>query len=308
MRLLVGAVRHRRAKAPASSANLGPGFDALAIALGLYVEVEVLDRPRGLAVVAQGEGSGLPGDGSHLAARVVAEVLGHDRFEVRVRSEVPVARGLGSSAALAVASAAAAGAGVPQEAFEHGYRVDGHPENAAAAAYGGLVAAAVAGGRPLARRLVLDPTLRFVVIVPERELATSHARGVLPEAVSLEDAAFNLGRMGLLVAGLADRAQLVPEAGEDRLHQAYRSSLFPQAEELLEALRSSGALTSCWSGAGPSLLGICEAGDEEQVAAGARAAMARLGVAGEVLVLEEDRAGVQVEEVAEGTGGRAGEL
>ncbi len=290
----VSPVTRRFARAPASSANLGPGFDTLAVALGLYVEVEVLDRPEGLAVVAEGEGSGLPGDGTHLAARVVSEVLGHDRFEVRVRSEVPVARGLGSSAALAVAAAAAAGAGVPEEVFEHGYRVDGHPENAAASAYGGLVTATVVGGRPVARRLALDPSLRFVVVVPDMELPTAHARGVLPEAVSLEDAAFNLGRMGLLVAGLADPAQLLAEAGDDRLHQAKRCSLFPEAQELLEGLRRAGALTSCWSGAGPSLLGICAAGDEGRVASGAHTLMQRLGVAGRVLVLEEDRAGVQV--------------
>lgn len=290
----MNGVRRRRARAPASSANLGPGFDALAVALGLYVQVEVVERPEGLAVVAEGEGSQLPQDASHLAAQVVSRVLGHDRFEVRVSSKVPVARGLGSSAALAVAAAAAAGARVPDEAFEHGYRVDGHPENAAASAYGGLVTAAVVCGRPLARRLSLDPTLRFVVVVPERQLQTSHARGALPEAVSLEDAAFNLGRMGLLVAGLADHRQLVAEAGEDRLHQPYRSGLFAEAGELLQALRSAGALTACWSGAGPSLLGICAAGDEQDVADAAREAMGRLGVAGSVLVLEEDRAGVQV--------------
>jgi len=293
-RRLVGEVRHRSARAPASSANLGPGFDTLAVALGLYVHVEVLDRPEGLRVATEGAGSDLPCDGSHLAARVVSEVLGHECFEVRVRSEVPVARGLGSSAALAVAAAAAAGAGVPEEAFELGYKVDGHPENAAASAYGGLVAAAVVGGRPVARRLSLDPRLRFVVVVPERELQTSHARGALPEVVTLEDATFNLGRMGLLVAGLADADQLVAEAGEDRLHQPYRSALFPEAGELLEGLRLAGALASCWSGAGPSLLGICTAGDEDNVAAAARSLMAESGVAGEVLVLGEDRSGVQV--------------
>jgi homoserine kinase len=285
----------RKARAPASSANLGPGFDTLAVALGLYVEVELQPRPQGLLVAAEGEGAHLPGGEAHLAARVAAEVLGHTRFELHVRSEVPVARGLGSSAALAVAAAAAAGSTTP---FEHGYRVDGHPENAAASAFGGLVAAAVVGEQPVARRLHLDPQLRFVVVVPDRELATAHAREVLPRDVPLDEAVFNLSRLGLMVAGLADLAQLLPDAGDDRLHQPARSALFEEADELLAGLRRAGALTSCWSGAGPSILGICAAGTEEDVAASARGLLAKLGVEGNVMALRADFAGVQVDEAS----------
>jgi homoserine kinase len=285
---------HRIARAPASSANIGPGFDALAVALKLYVEVELTPRPEGLVVVAEGEGAHLPGGPSHLAARVATEVLGHDRFELRVRSRIPVARGLGSSAALAVAAAAAAGAKDP---FAYGFAVDGHPENAAASAMGGLVTAAVVDGVPVARHLRLDPDIRFVAVVPDKQLATSRARGTLPAVVPHEDAAFNLGRLGLLVAGLADHTQLLVAAGDDRLHQAQRQSLFPQAPALLAGLREAGALTSCWSGAGPSVLGICARDDAAGVAASARSLMARLGLAGEVLVLEADLAGTVVQEI-----------
>ena len=284
----------RVARVPASSANLGPGFDTLAVALGLYVEVELRPREEGLLVVAEGEGAHLPGGASHLAAHVARDVLGHDRFELHVRSDIPVARGLGSSAALAVAAAAAAGAQCPDEAFEVGFRVDGHPENAAASAFGGLVAAAVVGGRPVARRLALDPGLRFVVVVPDRELSTREARQALPSSVQLGDAVFNLSRLGLLVAGLADRRLLIPEAGDDRLHQAARSALFGEAEALLVGLRRAGALTSCWSGAGPSLVALSDAGAAEGLCASARALMASLGVPGKALVLEADHAGAQV--------------
>lgn len=284
----------RVARVPASSANLGPGFDTLAVALGLYVEVELRPREEGLLVVAEGEGAHLPGGASHLAARVARGVLGHDRFELHVRSDIPVARGLGSSAALTVAAAAVAGAQCPDEAFEVGFRVDGHPENAAASAFGGLVAAAVIGGLPVARHLELDPELRFVVVVPDRELPTAEARQALPSSVPLGDAVFNLSRLGLLVAGLADRRLLVPEAGDDRLHQPARSALFSEAEALLVGLRRAGALTSCWSGAGPSLVALSDAGAAEGLCASARALMASLGVPGKALVLGADHAGVQV--------------
>ncbi len=285
----------RTAKAPASSANLGPGFDSLAVALGLYVEVAVSPRPQGLLVTAEGEGSELARGGEHLAAQVVCSVLGHDRAHVHVRSEVPVARGLGSSAALAVAAAAAAGAPEPLVA---GFAVDGHPENAAASALGGLVAAAVVEGSAVARRLRLDPALRFVVLVPERRLSTAAARKALPEHVSHVDAAFNLSRMGLMVAGLADADGLLAAAAQDRLHQAARSALFPESVPLLAGLLDAGALASCWSGAGPSLLGICHAGVAPAVATRTGEAMAALGVPGQVLVLEADRTGVVVTEEA----------
>ncbi len=284
---------HRIARAPASSANIGPGFDALAVALKLYVEVELTSRPGGLHVVTEGHGSHLPAGPSHLAAQVACEVLGHDRFELRVRSQIPVARGLGSSASLAVAAAAAAGAKDP---FAYGFSVDGHPENAAASAMGGLMVAAVVDGAPVARHLRLDPDIRFVVIVPDKQLATSRARGTLPEMVPHEDAAFNLGRLGLLVAGLADHTQLLAAAGDDRLHQDQRRSLFPEAPQLLAGLREAGALTSCWSGAGPSMLGICDVDDAGAVAVSARSLMARLGLDGEVLELEADLEGTVVQE------------
>ncbi len=276
-------------RAPASSANLGPGFDALAIAVGLYVEVEAV--PAGaLALTATGEGAELASDPSdHLAVRVIREVAGHDRFAVRVDSQIPVGRGLGSSAALAVAAAAAAGSDDPLGVAA---RVDGHPENAAASVLGGLVAACMVDGRPVARKLSLDPGLSFVVVVPDRPLPTAEARAALPRTVPLADAAANLGRMGLMIAGMADRSQLIAEAASDRLHQGSRTPLFPESVELLSALVEAGALASAWSGAGPSMIGMCDAGRSAAVAAALSRTMGELGLAGRVLVLEADTCGL----------------
>jgi homoserine kinase len=283
-----------KARAPASAANLGPGFDALALAVACYVEVTV-EPAGGLEVQTSGCGAELPADASHLAVRVATRVAGHDRLRVDVHSDIPVARGLGSSAALAVAAAAAAGAADP---FSYGVAVDGHPENAAASAFGGLVVAADVAGHPVYRGLALDPSLRFVFVIPDRMLPTEAARAALPRLVPHADAAFNLGRMGLLIAGLADHTLLLPAAGEDRLHQDARTSLFPDAPMIMDGLRGAGALTSCWSGAGPSLLAVCTASAASAVAEAARSSLERHGVAGEVRVLEADLGGVTVSRAA----------
>jgi homoserine kinase len=280
-----------RARVPASSANLGPGFDVIALALDLYVEVEVEPAAR-LSVRATGEGSDLAADATHLAASVAIDVAGHDRLSITVRSDIPVARGFGSSAALAVAAAAAAGSRDPLGVAA---RIDGHPENAAASVVGGLVAATTVKGAVRAVRMPLDIGLVFVALVPDRPLATSRARQALPLQVSRADATFNLGRLSLLLAGLADRSLLIREATEDRLHQDYRSPMFPEAPQLLSRLVDAGALAACWSGAGPSLLGICDGADGERVRAQAEALMKEMGVPGRAMIRRPDLEGLVVD-------------
>ncbi|HEX2039545.1 MAG TPA: homoserine kinase [Acidimicrobiales bacterium] len=278
------------ARAPASSANLGPGFDTLALALDLYVEVEVQPADE-LRVTAEGEGAELPHNEDHLAAQVVRRVLGHTDVAITVRSQIPVGRGLGSSAALAAATAAAAGADDPLAVAA---AVDGHPENAAASVLGGLVTATTVNERPVAARMPLDPDLAFVVLVPGRLLPTKRARAALPAQVPYQDATFNLGRMGLLLAGLADRRLLVHEATEDRLHQTARAPLFPEATHLLAGLVDAGALASCWSGAGPSLLGICDRHAAPRVRAAGDELLAAAGVAGKAVLLHADTEGLTI--------------
>ena len=259
------------------------------------MSVDIEEAPA-LRVHSEGEGAGLFDDASHLAARVAAQVLGHDHFAVTVRSQIPVARGLGSSAALAAAAAAAAGA---EDPFAVAASYDGHPENAAASVFGGLVAAGTVGARPVHAPLPLSEDLAFVVAIPERDLATPEARGVLPVTLPLADVVFNLGRMGLLVAGLADPDVLAPEAMDDRIHQPARTALFPEAPQLLHALVDAGALAASWSGAGPTLIGVVRAGAASSVMAGAQDALAAAGVPGRALVLQPDRRGIVYGDEAE---------
>jgi homoserine kinase len=149
-------------------------------------------------------------------------------------------------------------------------------------------------GCAVVRSLPLDPELRFVVLVPDLPLATTAARAALPATVPHGDAAFNLGRMGILIPGLADHRLLIPAATGDRLHQGPRSVLFDRADELLASLVDAGALASCWSGAGPSLLALATASTAGAVAQAARRLLAGAAVPGRVLDLTADLAGLTV--------------
>jgi homoserine kinase len=279
------------ARAPASSANLGPGFDTLAVALSLYVDVS-LELSDSLSIVSDGCGAGHFDDERHLGVRVAQSVLGHTNFAMSVTSSIPLSRGLGSSAALAVAAAAAAGAESP---LAIGAGIDGHAENAAASVLGGLVVASVSErDGVLARQLPLDDEWRFVVVVPDQELATVDARRVLPTQVSLVDAVHNLNSMGLLIAGLANHHEFVATSMDDTLHQPYRAGLLPFAAPLLALLRESGAAASCWSGAGSSMMALVTNDTADGVATAAKVFLHDQALAGEVHVLDVDRTGLVI--------------
>ena len=281
-----------RARCPASSANLGPGFDALALALNLYVEVEIVAADA-LSVTTHGAGAELPQDETHLAAIVARRVLGHDNIAITVRSDIPVARGLGSSAALAAAAAAAAAA---EDHHAIAPEVDGPAENAAASVLGGLVAATVIGGAPVARSLALDDRLAFVVLIPERRLSTKDARAALRAEVPLADAASNLGRLALLIAGFANADEFAANAMDDALHQPYRIPLFPESAFLMRGLREGGALGACWSGAGSTLLAVTHVADADRIRVIGDELLAHYEVAGRAVRLEPDRTGLVVDQ------------
>ena len=279
-----------RARVPASSANLGPGFDTLGLALSLYVDVSI-EPSDVFSISSTGCGAGLFDTPDHMAAQIAREVLGHDRFHVSVHSDIPVSRGLGSSASLALAAAAAAGAADP---LAIATRIDGHPENAAASLRGGLVVAAVDGDEIVVRDLTLDPAWRFVVVIPEQELATADARAVLPSSVPYGDAVANLTSLGLLIAGMADHALMTPVAMRGRLHQPYRAALLPFADDLLNTMVAAGGRGACWSGAGSTMLALATEETATLVALGAQDFLAQHGIDGSVRILEADRDGLVV--------------
>ncbi len=262
---------HVRVSVPATSANLGPGFDALGLGLELRDEVEVRAVARDDVVVdVIGEGAGeVPSDGTHLVARAMRiglDYVGAPQVGLHLtcRNVIPHGRGLGSSAAAAVAGLVAARALIADPealddatVLELATELEGHPDNAAAAILGGATAAWTqsleAGGRPRAVRLALSPLLDPVALIPHFRLATSRARSVLPATVPHADAAFNAGRAALLVSALAGHDDHLLEATADRLHQQYRADHMPQSLLLVDRLRAAG-LAAVVSGAGPTVL------------------------------------------------------
>ncbi len=269
-----------RVRVPATSANLGPGFDTAGLALGLYDDVEV--RALGASDVqvdVVGEGAeDLPTGADHLVVRALHHALDHvgaPRTGVHLvcRNRIPHGRGLGSSAAAVVAGLLAARALVAEpESLDDDVvlrlatELEGHPDNAAPALLGGATLAWSESESVRATRIAVHPTVVPIAVVPPSRLSTSHARGVLPADVSHADAAWQAGRAALLVEALGRRPELLFDATGDRLHQEQRRSVMPESLALVDALRAH-AVPAVVSGAGPTVLvfGRTAAGDERPV-------------------------------------------
>ena len=263
-----------RVTTPATSANLGPGFDALGLALGLHDEVTARATAGGLTVSVTGEGAGeLPTDERHLVVRSMAaafEVIGTRPagLDVACTNRIPQARGLGSSSSAVVAGILAARAivadGVARLPDEDvlclAAELEGHPDNVAACLLGGFTIAWLEQGaldRPRAVRLDPAETVRPVVFVPVERGLTEEARAALPERVPHVDAAFNAARSALLVHALTGAPELLLAATDDRLHQGYRALAAPATAALVAALREAG-VAAVVSGAGPSVLALVD--------------------------------------------------
>jgi homoserine kinase len=259
-------------RVPATSANLGPGFDALGLALSLYDDVAARVLPAGLSIEVSGEGAADVAEAGekHLvvqAMRAAFDSLGCGQppgIAVRCVNRIPHGRGLGSSAAAIVAGVLAAralaGAGTgPDEALPLASELEGHPDNVAPCLYGGLTVSWIGSAGARAVRVEPDEHVTPVAIIAPAPVATEVARGLLPAQVPHRDAARNAGRAALLVAALTGRPEALLDATQDRLHQDYRAPAMPATHALIGRLREAG-LPAVVSGAGPSVLVLLTSG------------------------------------------------
>jgi homoserine kinase len=254
--------RRRLVRVPASSANLGPGYDVLAAALSLHLELEVSET--GEFSVDAGA-TAVPTDRSNLCVRAFEALHPADGLRFAIRSELPLARGLGSSAAAIVAGLMAADhlfelALDRDEVYARAVQLEGHPDNVGAALYGGFVVCpSLDGGeRPAPVRLDPPQGVEGVLVIPDEEVPTAKARAAMPAEVSVEDAVANVAAASQLVLGI-DRSDLalISRGLADRLHQPNRAHLYPRSMELLSEAQSLGAIGATVSGAGPALLFWC---------------------------------------------------
>ena len=294
-------------RVPASSANLGPGFDSLAVALALYLRVVV--DPGGTRS-ARDAGTDLFGGEDLIAIgmRRAAEHLGVPLgdYGLETDAQIPVARGLGSSAAAIVAGlqAGALLAGGRElsvrELIDVGGAVEGHADNIAAAVLGGITAAIETDTGFVAAQIAAELPWRPLLFVPASAAFTHVARSVLPRRVTLRDASANVGRTALLVKALRDGdAELVRWAMDDRLHQPYRAQLFPHLLPIIERAGELGAVGGCLSGAGPTVLLLVPDEQLAAVSAAIEALASELDVPGDVRTPELDREGVVVQNLSE---------
>lgn len=263
-------VRSCSIKVPATSANLGPGFDVFAAALSPQLELEVVRAER-FAVQTE---LAIARNRRNLCVRAFARSLDPDGFEFRIRSDIPLAGGLGSSAAASVAGLLAARAFTSEkrdDVVAVASKIEGHPDNATAAVLGGFVICSAE------RSVHLSPPegLSAVIVVPGEAVRTRQARAVLPRNVTLRDASFNIGRASLLALGLErGDLDLVAHGLADRLHQTQRAPLFPRSAQLIGKAAKLGALGATISGAGPSVLFWTKANDQMALLERVRAACA----------------------------------
>jgi homoserine kinase len=292
-----------RIRVPASTANLGPGFDCLGLALGLYNTVE-MTAGNELRLDIEGEGAGrLSADSSNLIARAadtVRATIGREPggLTIKASNGVPLGSGLGSSAAATVAGLAAAnalwdGPLARSDLLRLAYRIEGHPDNAAAALFGGLTMVSAVDDE-LMHTTIDVPPLKVVIALPNVRLSTADARDALPKNVPLKDAVFNIGRAAFVVQALqrGDYGML-GWAMTDKLHQPYRRKLIPGYDAAIAAARAAGASAAALSGAGPSVAAF--APDQHfEIASAMKAAFESAGLACRTFVLPVDRQGVQI--------------
>ncbi len=266
-------LRQVSVEVPATSANLGPGFDCLGLALELHnsLTLELADDFR---IDIAGEGADrLPRNENNLISQAINtfyELIGQPMptLHLTLQNRIPLARGLGSSAAAVVAGifAANALAGSPMQISDLlrlACKIEGHPDNVAAALFGGLTVAGVCDDDAFCVKCPVPRDLKAVLFIPDQAMSTRAARRVLPRLINRADAVFNISRASALVAALAtNQLQYIEEATRDRLHQPYRQKIFPAMSDLFAAAKEAGALGAFLSGAGSTICALCSTNEE----------------------------------------------
>ncbi|MBI3989687.1 MAG: homoserine kinase [candidate division NC10 bacterium] len=292
-------------RVPASTANLGPGFDTLGLALSLYNTLELEEAEHGITLTVEGEGSEtLTRDGTkNLASRAALaafEQIGYHPkgLRLRLKNQIPLKRGLGSSGTAIlggiVAAAKLAGTNLPPEAIlKLAVSFEGHPDNVTPSLLGGFTASALVEGQVLYVQLPFPEGIKAVAVIPAVEIPTREARRILPNEVPLRDAVFNLSRQALMLAGfVTGRLDLLAEGAKDRLHQPYRAKLLPGMLEVMEEGLKRGALACFLSGAGSTIIALAK-GEGEEIGEKMRELWrSRFGIVASSLVLEVDRQGL----------------
>jgi homoserine kinase len=294
-------------KVPASTANLGPGFDALGMALNLYAWIEMGIAEKTTIHLIGDHMKGVPTDKSNLIYEVAQKVfekagVSYPELEISMYSDIPLARGLGSSASAIVGALAGANALIgnklsADELFQIATSIEKHPDNVGASLFGGIVVAYWDGSRAEHIRLEPDAHLEVLVAIPTFQLSTEKARHLLPQQISMKDAVFNLGHSSLLVAALSTgNLGMIRHAMKDMLHQPYRASLIPGMAEILDHAADHGALGAALSGAGPTMLALVDSRSDrkDELESFLLGTFRKEGITAETLWLKPSREGVEV--------------
>ncbi|WP_213525300.1 homoserine kinase [Paenibacillus sp. J31TS4] len=296
-----------RVRIPASTANLGPGFDSLGMALNLYAWIEMEEAETTRFHLYGDHMDGVPTDKTNLIYQVAQLVFNRagvsvPELAISMYSDIPLTRGLGSSASAIVGALAAANAliGEPlsrQELFTMATELEKHPDNVGASLFGGIIASYWDGTRAEHLRIEPLPSLEVLVAIPAFQLATEKARHALPDEVPMKDAVFNVGHSSVLVAALCTgRYDVIRHAMQDALHQPYRAPLIPGMQAILAQAVDHGALGVALSGAGPTLLALVDAGSsrKRELEQFLLDTLGAEGIAATTLCLKPDLAGVCV--------------
>jgi homoserine kinase len=297
-------------RVPATTANLGPGFDCLGLALKLYLNLDIEEIEEGLIIEYQGEGAEkfsakkkedtLTWKSINLVLKKTGKDIHKKGLKIRVLNEIPITRGLGSSSSAIIGGIVGAARFynidlTNQEILELALALEGHMDNITPALIGGLTLAYKIGREEIKwTGIKIPPDLRIVVAIPEFTLNTREMRKVLPQKVALSKAIFNLSRSALLVNALQNSDwEVLPEAMEDRLHQPYRAPFIPGIEDMFSQIKKTGLAGVALSGSGPSVVSFTKAGSEEVISKIMKNAFLKAGITCRILVLEADLEGTK---------------